>query len=259
MSFALGRLPQSPACGPACVDFIVADGEIGFASALAYLLARKRIGDRDVPVLLNSPGGYVAGATNLGRMWRKLGVTVVVASAEQRPCGAAGSAKCNPADEQSGVQVFDISIGNSECASACPFALAGATARISPPGASIGIHETYVDTSEGVGRALENMLSPEEKERARRETERELALYAEEMGIDPEIASRSMKTRHSSMEWLPHADVARYRLTTGGITSLPAPIAAALLKATARPTEPTAPAARSNRPAAGESTRRRGL
>ena len=78
MTFTLGRLDRSPDCGAPCAQFIVADGQIEQFSSFSYLLARKRTGDRDLPVLLTSPGGYVAGADRIARVWRKLGVTVIV-------------------------------------------------------------------------------------------------------------------------------------------------------------------------------------
>lgn len=252
MTFKLGRLPGSKACGQDCVDFIVAEGEIGFGSGVAYLLARKRIGDRPVPVLLNSPGGYVVGATNLARLWRRLGATVIIARADIRPCGGAGEA-CSPEDEAAGVGVYDVTAAKSECASACPFALSGAITRIAPEGANVGVHESYIDESEGLGKAVSGVLSEAEKASARRESEQELEAFATEMGIDPEIARRGMKTAHNSMDWLSAADVERYRLSTGSLAA--SSLSAALIAALAP--EPRAkPARRGEKSAVGEFTKR---
>ena len=216
MSFTLGRLPDSKPCGLDCVDFIVADGEIGFTSSFAYLIAHQRLQERRVPILLDSPGGVRGGMELLMRMWRKFGVTIVIARARVRACGAPPSPSCDPADLAHGVKAFDVAGDSGECASACPFAFMGATARIVPPRGRIGLHAPYLDTSEGLGRALAQ-IDPDIPTGADEEDRRDFAAMAVEMGVSPQLANRAMKTSHEKMDWLTGVEIASYGLATASL------------------------------------------
>ncbi|WP_425329981.1 hypothetical protein [Terrirubrum flagellatum] len=217
MRFTPGRLRIAGACETDCAQFIAADGEIGFGSAIAFLLARKMAGERDLPVLLNSPGGYVVGATNLGRMWRRFNVTVIIARATPVACGEPGPC------EEKGVKLFDVSLEKAECASACPFALAGAMVRIAPPGVSIGVHETHVDETSAVGKTLRAALTEAERKQAHAESQADIEAFLKEMGVDAELGRRAMKTSYEKVDWLSADDVARYRLSTAGVEAITSP------------------------------------
>ncbi|MGL4974166.1 MAG: hypothetical protein ACRC56_02645, partial [Bosea sp. (in: a-proteobacteria)] len=116
MTFTLGRLDGSPDCGVPCAQFIVAEGHIEQFSSFSYLIARKRAGDRDLPVLLNSPGGYIMGADRLARIWRKLEVTAIVAEATTVCEGLSALRKlaggsCHPGGKEPAVPVFKLGGG----------------------------------------------------------------------------------------------------------------------------------------------------
>lgn len=229
MTFTLGRLPDSKACGLDCVDFIVADGEIGLSSSFSYLIAHTRLGERRVPILLDSPGGVRGGMELLMRMWRKFGVTIVVARARARPCGEKRAPACDPADAAHGVKIFDVAGDKAQCASACPFALMGGVKRIVPPRAKIGVHAPHLDTSEGLGRVLAG-IDPNIETGADEEDRVDFAAMAKEMGVSPALADRAMKTPHHTMDWLSGADVNAYGLATVSLakSGLPPRLIAAL-------------------------------
>jgi hypothetical protein len=211
MSFTLGRLEGTKPCGGACADFIVATGEVGHAASLRYLLARKFAGDRDIPVLLASPGGYAFGALALGRVWRRLEVTVIVAAA-QPTCGPGGSGQraCDPADRAHGVQTFRLTGQRAECASACPVMLAGATRRIAGPRSRIGVHRSAFDEDSALGRAV--AASGTTQEAMAKDAARDLETFFAEMGVDPELARRSLRTSHDDMDWLSQAEADAYKV-----------------------------------------------
>lgn len=230
MTFTPGRLDGSPACGAACAEFLVAKGEIDRLTSLRFLVARKRIGDRDLPVILESPGGYLLGATLTARLWRKLGVTAIVAKAAPA-CGPSGPRPCPAQDIADGVVTYRLA-GGARCASACPVLFAGAVTRIAGPGAWFGVHSSRVDLDSAVGRFATN-LGATQKNMAKH-AERDLVSAFQEFGVDPALARRYGRTPAESMDWLNPNETLRYRLVTDPEEARLPPRLAAALKA-ARP------------------------
>lgn len=209
MTFTPGRLDGSPACGGPCAEFIVASGEITHLTSLRYLWARKLTGDRDLPVILESPGGFLIGATATARLWRRLGVAVIVARA-MPSCGSGAARPCPAADLPHGVRSFALTGEGARCASACPIMLAGAVRRMTAPGARLGVHSSRFDEDTALGRAVTSMGVTQEE--LRQNTEEDLVGLFEELGVDPELARRSSRTPHRSMDWLSPEEVRAYRL-----------------------------------------------
>lgn len=215
MSFTLGRLAGSPDCGVPCAQFIVADGHIEQFSSFSYLIARKRAGDRDLPVLLNSPGGYVAGAERLARVWRKLEVTAIVAGAIQicdlRAQGkGARATTCGRNSDPSAVRTFKLAESGSRCASACTLVVAGATRRIAAETARIGLHRTHIDPTTDAARIAATLGTTNEM--VVEKVENAFRSAMESLGIDPELARRAGRTPASGMEWITPEEARRYRL-----------------------------------------------
>ena len=74
------------ACQPDCPEWISAEGKIviGTADALARVVAA--VGDRRLPILINSAGGSVQDAIAMGRLIRARRLAVVVAHTAIAPC-----------------------------------------------------------------------------------------------------------------------------------------------------------------------------
>ena len=231
MTFRYGRLPTTPPCGHACIDFVVAEGIIGMSSGFAYAITYKLLGERSVPVLLDSPGGNVLGMELLAGMFRRLGATVVIARARERACRP-GDVRCVADDILQNVKMYDVSATKAECKSACPFAFMGAKTRIVPAGAKIGLHAPELDLDQPVGRALV-AIEPDIKTKATEDDEENYAAIAREMGIDPAIAARAVKTPHSKMDYLADDDVTRYRLRSVSLAE--SGLSPALIKALSPP------------------------
>ncbi|MGL5363143.1 MAG: hypothetical protein ACRDBH_09695 [Bosea sp. (in: a-proteobacteria)] len=215
MTFTLGRLEGSPDCGVPCAQFIVAEGHIEQFSSFSYLIARKRSGDRNLPVLLSSPGGYVYGADRIARVWRKLGVTAIVAEAKV-VCGGLSALRklaggpCHQGGKAPVVQVFRMAHGEAKCASACTLAVAGATRRMAAEGARIGLHRTYVDPGTEVAQLAERLGASNED--VVEQVEKTFREALSQLGIDPELAHRAARTPASSMEWITPEEARRYKL-----------------------------------------------
>ncbi|WP_284177270.1 hypothetical protein [Rhabdaerophilum sp. SD176] len=218
MTFTLGRLESAPACGAPCAQFIVARGEITHASAFGFFYARKRAGDRDLPVILESPGGYVIGATFLARKWRELDVTAIIARAEPT-CRWGGTGRaCDPRDAEGQVQTFRLVRGGS-CASACPMLLAGAVRRLAMSDARFGVHRPAINRDSAAGR-LALSLGGEDAGAGRR-LDRGIPDHFSAMGIDPRLAERYHATPNETMDWFP-LEEAR---ALGLVNALPAEVA----------------------------------
>ncbi len=215
MTFTLGRLEGSPDCGVPCAQFIVAEGHIEQFSSFSYLIAHKRAGDRNLPVLLSSPGGYIMGADRLARVWRKLDVTAIVAGATQvcetRARGrTARSGTCSKDPELSAVLVFKLDGANSKCASACTLAVAGATKRIAIETARIGLHRSFVDPKADFAQLAERLGTTNEQ--VVEQVEKTFRQALEQLGIDPELALRAGRTPANDMEWITPEEARRYEL-----------------------------------------------
>lgn len=106
-------------------------------------------------VILNSPGGSVADALDLGRTLRRMGLNTALRDG-------------------------DI------CYSACPYLLAAGVTRDIPEGGSVGLHQHYF----GKNTLLPAFVAVEDIQRG----QGEVMLYLDDMGIDPLIMRHALIT-----------------------------------------------------------------
>lgn len=207
MSFTYGRLPTSKPCGLPCVDFIVAEGQIGAGSAFFYQLAATILGNRKVPVLIHSPGGLAFGGYGLGRVFRHLDAQVAVVAVKERQCSTDGSPDCPETVSGQTIKVFDILPRKGECHSACSIALTGATTRIVPHGAKVGIHKPKLDRDDPLVKSLDQHanMSDDSVDKHSREG---LGDYYAEMGFDDRIPDWTMQTPHEKLRYLTRLELA---------------------------------------------------
>ena len=104
MSFRLAAIGNPMRCGGRCPTVIAAEGEITDRTPYEFLnFVENNVGRSDLHavVFLNSPGGKVVAAMQLGRIWRRLGAAAIVGRADPAVPGSvtqflAGDA-CRPA------------------------------------------------------------------------------------------------------------------------------------------------------------------
>jgi hypothetical protein len=128
MSFQLETLPDGRGCRAHCPQVIAAEGEISDSTPqefLDFLRANVSGGDLRVIVFLNSQGGYVVAAMELGQIFRRIGAATVVA----RIAPQNGRARFLTAS----------------CLSACVYAFMGGRKRVVPPRSAIGIHRMFAN------------------------------------------------------------------------------------------------------------------
>lgn len=192
MSFQMVELGVGQ-CRAHCPQVIFAQGQIDDGSADALLhFAQQNVSGGELRgiILLDSPGGHVVAAMELGQTIRRLGMAVIVA----RPGG--GSA-----------QNGDLYGGR--CYSACVYALMGGRKRVIPPQSKVGVHRmfnyaTNFDLSQG-GFVQERYVDDGDMRRR-------LARYTRSMGVDSGLIDLAEQTSPDRLRLLTRAEIARWRL-----------------------------------------------
>ncbi|WP_348984268.1 hypothetical protein [Mesorhizobium mediterraneum] len=135
MRFVLVR-GRSFLCDPNCPEWISAEGMISAQTPERLRQLLDTIGDRRLPVVINSPGGDVLGALAAGKLIRERKLDVAVARTDFIGCEP-DKADCTAED---GVYVGLTIDASGECGAACPIMLAGGVRRLVGPRAQLTVH-----------------------------------------------------------------------------------------------------------------------
>lgn len=139
MRFVVVR-SNAPGCEPDCPEWISAEGTIAAGTPLLFKRTLKTLGRRQLPVVVNSPGGNVDAALALGRMIRKnkldIAVGVTVFSGCQPEAKNCSDNKGKGADYLG--MAFD---DGAMCNSACPLMFSGGVRRVVGDFAYLGVHQ----------------------------------------------------------------------------------------------------------------------
>ncbi|MBV8664569.1 MAG: hypothetical protein JO107_15885, partial [Hyphomicrobiales bacterium] len=135
-----------PACEPNCPEWISAEGKIVRGSAEALDRVVASLDGRTLPIFINSAGGSVEDAMEMGRLIRAKHLAVAVAHTKIAPCPASVPS-CGEARGEAETT-------GAYCASACVLVLAGGVERYVSPLSFVGVHQlTQVLRQETVKRA----------------------------------------------------------------------------------------------------------
>jgi hypothetical protein len=180
-------------CRGGCVEVIAADGEINNETAgdfLSFLADHLRDRDLRPVVLLQSPGGTVVGAMQLGTVFRKLGAAVIVAapSGDDRP--------------------REVRLSPGVCLSACVYAFFGGKKRVVPPASRLGIHRMVInepvrDPSGEVN--VQRVFGSEELVAA-------LSGYTKSMGVDPRVIQFAERIPPDQIHIVTPAELRRWHM-----------------------------------------------
>ena len=225
MKFARVRA-DNPECRPHCPEWLSAEGKIEVGTAQAFARAISELGERRLPILINSPGGSVADAIAMGRLIRAKRLSVEVAHTVITPCEPPKPVKgAKPAvvSSECDTPTASASAWSAYCASACPLVLAGGVERYVSPLGRVGVHQitmfvthtsivrTYrvhyrvVDgRKEEMSRDLadEQKQQTTSKESATPKVESEVAVYLREMGVGGPIMNLMETTPSTTLHWL---------------------------------------------------------
>jgi hypothetical protein len=199
MTFALLNEGPPDSCGAKCRRLIAASGMITSDTSRQFLAFMRDNPVQDATVVLESDGGSVLGALELGRSIRGLGLTTTVGRVvERRPRTGAKYGELN---------------SRVDCQSMCTFVLLAGVKRSVPPDAQVLVHQIWLgDRRED---AVAANYSAEDLVVVQRDIG-SIVQYTVEMGGDIELVQLSLKVPPwEPMRVLSRDELRRTRLEFG--------------------------------------------
>lgn len=225
MQFYLVRSAE-PGCEPQCPEWIAAQGKIDGTSVTRFKQVLRQLGDRKVPVLIDSNGGRVNEAFAIGRLARARGLDVVVSRTVLTGCATADRT-CRRRLRAEKVRLGLPKAELSKCASSCAFILAAGTRRLVGPTAYVGVHQirsfyiyarvvrTYRLTATRKRLVSERRVTERVVEtRTPQKTYDEIGRYFTEMGIGEGLMPLILATPGDRLHWLTLEELKSTRLAT---------------------------------------------
>jgi hypothetical protein len=214
-----------PGCDPQCPQWIAAQGRIVAGTARRFREVLSQLGERKLPVLIDSGGGSVEDALSIGRLIRAKGLQVAVTRTAYTPCAPIDVA-CRKT--KSGAELRGLADArNARCASACALILAGGAQRFVGAGAGVGVHQisttqsrSLVQKRRAIGNPVEaaKTLVPEQTiqqgDREAQRTYAKIGQFFSEMSIGEDAMSLIMSTPSSEIRWLTREELEATRLAT---------------------------------------------
>lgn len=139
MRFAVVR-SSAPGCEPNCPEWISAEGTIEAGTPALLRRMLKTLGGRQLPLVVNSPGGNVDAALQLGRMIRKNKLDIAVGTTEFSGCSPEMK-NCRDNDGKASPYLGIAHDSGAMCNSACPLMFAGGVRRVVGEWAYLGVHQ----------------------------------------------------------------------------------------------------------------------
>ena len=223
--------PGSSDCRPdGCADWIAAEGMIAAESPADLRKLLASIGNRKLPIIMNSPGGDLNAAMEMGRIIRKQSLSVAVGSTRLSYC---------PSDQplcakgwSDGANGVVNSVGAS-CFSACPFMLAGGIRRVVSPFSLVGVHQAiltynqerisyrttyqvingkkHIISRQEVGRKFVGQYDSTKLSKSQRS---KFLAYFKEMGVDRSILDMAMSAEPKSIRLIRQDEAMKIGLVT---------------------------------------------
>jgi hypothetical protein len=197
------------ACGPDCNGWIAAEGKIDLNAAQRLRTVLAKLGPRKLPLYLNSAGGSVLGAIELGRLVRSHNLTVSVARTLPAACqhDELQNEACESLKRSRQDLASELDWIGAMCNSACVLVLAGGARRSVPPGVRLGVHAIGVD-------ADKTSLRGPRLAAATRSANAHIVEFLHDMGIPRALFDISNATPHDSSRFLGRDELVRLRLDT---------------------------------------------
>ena len=222
------------ACEPSCPEWIAIEGKIEVGAADAFKSLLKDIGNRKLPVFVDSGGGSVPDAMDMGRMIRAHGLDVVVTRTEFVSCKG-DDAACRKRTVNDRVLGVPRTAG-SVCASSCGFLIASGVHRNVGISTLVGVHQiTSFQITQKIyrqyevqrayrnGRIVEidrRVVSEKRGEKqtvptaTKDETYVKIAKYFAEMGVDKSVMPLLTGAPAKTMHWLSRSELATTSMMT---------------------------------------------
>jgi len=159
---------------------LVAEGSIDPGAAMRLASEIEARGEYVKSISLNSPGGALDDAMDMGRLIRERGIASVVAD-------------------------------GALCASSCPLVLAGGLTRTAGPRAAIGVHQFYA--------ATKTDAKPAQAMADAQMTTARISRYLADMDIDPAIWLHALDTPPQALYYFQPEELAKYRMVTAPVAT----------------------------------------
>jgi hypothetical protein len=195
------------ACGPACNEWIAADGKIDLGAAQRLRRILAKLGHRKLPIFFHSPGGVATGSIELGRLIREQKLETSVAHTIPRGCDRDKQAdKSCDALKRSGQELeAEFDPGMTLCNSACVYALAGGAPHLVPPGVRLGIHDIGLDPDRAAPRGAALV-------EVKRTVHERIQGYLRDMGIDKSLFPALLDIPYERARFIDRDDIVRFGL-----------------------------------------------
>jgi hypothetical protein len=216
---------EADACGLACGEWIAAVGAIDSGTpqrlrALLNTIARTHR-RKPPPIYFFSPGGSVTAAMEIGRIMRGLKMKAGVARTIPQGCDPKQiREKACDAIMRSGRELAaELRTERSMCASACVYALLGATEREVAPGAGLGVHSISI-TRTMIRKNHEGRVLATKSTRITgdtpdiREAHGRVARYAADMGIARGLVDAAAAVPSQKIRFITRDEIVRFGIDT---------------------------------------------
>lgn len=231
MRFVVVR-SSAPGCEPNCPEWISAEGTIEASTPVLLKRLLKTLGGRALPIVVNSPGGNVDAALQLGRMVRKNKLDIAVGITEFSGCSP-GMKNCRDNDAKGQPYLGAAHDSGAMCNSACPLMFAGGIRRVVGEWAYLGVHQittTYrrekllYRTTYRIVNGKKKIISTRIVSRKNagsyktyemsRTVEKRLSAYLKEMGVEQGVLDVIKATPASDIRQIEPEDMLEMKLVT---------------------------------------------
>jgi hypothetical protein len=191
------------ACGRGCTEWIAGQGRFDEGATQRFREFLAVSTKRDLPIFFNSDGGLLREAVQIGSILRENRMTAGVARTVVEGCqlGFPLDDACRRLMQSKREHKAKLYYGGARCASACVYAMVGASTRHVDPGATLRIHS-------GIGREIDK-------------AENFLRRYVVAMGVDPGLVDAAAKIPSRTFRGLSRGEMERFGFETRGVYETP--------------------------------------
>lgn len=194
-------------CGRGCDSWIEAEGRIDFDTPARFKAFLDHLGDRNLPIYFNSPGGNEARALTLGNMLHGRSIVARVGRTVVQECGfEAQDSKVCIELKSLGRELHGELRTDASCLSACPYFFVGAAVHEVAPDAVLGVHSPKNIPNPRGGRKL----TAAEDQFLLERIDKLAAVYLAKMGVDAELLALIKTVPFEDIHYLTRDEIARF-------------------------------------------------
>lgn len=201
------------ACGAGCSEWIAAEGTFDPGAAKRFGEFLNALPRKDLPIFFHSPGGELEPSLAVGVALRERRMTAGIGQTIAEGCRDAPKADeaCRKLMRSGRELQARLRFSGATCASACAYALLGASARTIGQGARFGVHATKLVLRQKDGKAVVSAADySAAKSFAESMTYDRLRQYVATMGVDHALIDLAKRTPHERVHWLADGEMTRF-------------------------------------------------